>query len=108
MVGTAEPPARHPLGGRAASPDPWRQRAGDIAAASGCWGWVVGLVFFFLPPPSIFFLLITSWFVVGGSWEAHSDSRLSDRRERRRHCSLINYIVASEETKKRARRFLIG
>jgi len=41
-----------------------------------------------------FFKLIILWFVAGGSWEAHSDSRLSDRRERRRHFSLINYIVA--------------
>lgn len=36
------------------------------------------------------------------------DSWLSDRRERGRHFSLINYIVALEETKKRARRSLIG
>lgn len=68
----------------------------------------VFLVWFFFFFPLYFLLLIILWCVVGGSWEARSDSRLSDRREQRRHFSLINYIVALEETKKRARRFLIG
>lgn len=65
VVGTAELPARHPLGGRAASPDPWRQWAGDIAAASGCWGWVFVFGFF-----KFFFLtnnfMICSWRFMGG------------------------------------------
>lgn len=70
VVGTAEPPARHLLGGRAASPDPWRQRAGDIAAASGCWGWgFFSLVFFFFP--SLFFItnnfMVCSWWFMGSS-----------------------------------------
>lgn len=87
-------------GGRTASPDARRHRAGDVLRHRA-----LGLG---ISPSISFALPIILWFAVGGSREARSDSQLSDRREQWKHCSLINYIVPLEEMKRRARRFLIG